>query len=1494
MASSNKIIDYLGRGPIAVRPAKPAVSDASALVFFETTEDGTIYTWDFAAKQWVPWASAGGTYVLPIANSTVLGGVKIDGITTAIGPDGTLRALGTGVSSFNARKGDIALIGDDVVGALAYTPYNGGTNPADFRSGAQVNSAISAALTASLAQNLPQMDGTATIGVATLLAREDHIHPTDTSRYAASNPSNFQNDSQVATAISGALASYVPLSQKGAALGIASLDAAAKIISSQLPAAATGTLNYVSGWNASTNTPTMANGAHVGGSTAPKGNFYAVTVAGTPSIDGIAVWNAGDWIISNGTTWERVVVTTTPYLLLAGGALSLPGTISGIGGLTFTSGDVLGPPSGLLPDLGWGLLDSGGNVGAEFDAAGTMWLASLNAATATLTNATVTLLADPATALGAATRQYVDALRGNTLPIVAGTATAGILQTLARSDHVHPFDPTRAPITSPVFLTSLGFDIETLNVSIEPDIVWSMRDTANGNIVAWLDMLGTFSFASLSAAALSATSISGLVSLAAQTATFSTSATIASETISDVFYPDLIGGVMGANGNLIFGFDAVTGEANAISINAGALKINGAPLNTAVQTAPSDALDVRSAPYNAAIDGVRNHGYVTTSGNLLTIVNFTGTLSLTVVDATTARVDIVGAVWSGWAFQPHHEGKLLYLTAGAYTLLARIKPHGYISGQSVLLDATGLTVTPQTSVSGTIVCPAIDTTKSTTGKALIIEGMGKYQWWQQTPTVARQTDNVTPYGVQTWYTKAIANFTAPNQITITGSFPFNWTNQPCVALWGTDDSAAVLAAGLDAWPLKKRVWFSGDGLCLMPGAIGDNAARPSYSTPPAINPGPLFNGCVWGGDNASVYVLTGGGVRMPHRVSPASAPRYNDARKTVHGRLSFPRCAQIPAGQTINVLFDGDSLSAFNPQGQLAAVMGATRFIAEFIAQNPGKKIAFYNVGVGGATWASIASQQLSYNSNSGNPYKYFTIPKPIAGTVKHFAFWSNINQTGTGPAIVPDCVVMFCNAGNDKMSIDGNCMHAVINQIRNVAHGDTYGPTDFVMQCDHHATMILAYSDGVSGGSALPGQASPTMQEFYNGGLNRTTALNMGFPLIDYQPLQERQAWGFDPTRRAMRQVPKVTVSPTPATPVSLGEECLDFAAGLNMNSVSDAVGWSVAQQIEFQISPHPANRLFLRRGTNGTIWAASSTYGRFVDTTVTCSPASRTITLGAATSYPANVTFRGAWPQIDCVDGSIAFDAGMNGQCVIAATGNYDGLANGRPLQRNHIRMVMDANDAMVDQVAADNADVAIASTLPILIGPNQFIPQDSLAQPDVVIIYPDGTVQNTQVAYGGYISATQATLVDAPVQTLTGQTVSLFVGRMGMKWFDTGITPSGTSNTGYVAFSVIRGEFQIGYIVDPTTAVPQVYAIKTLERFGGAFNPVIFSKAAQPFTLANRYIDDDIPIAASTPAWYQRGIIDTNSDYFQGGTGGHYGSMMQPAVLDTLYAHQNLSVN
>jgi len=88
----------------------------------------------------------------------------------------------------------------------------------------------------------------------------------------------------------------------GVANGIATLDAGGTVPLAQLPAALLGAVHYAGAWNASTNTPALGDGG-VGGA---DGDYRIVSVSGTSSIDGEAEWKAGDWIVNNGTTWEKI------------------------------------------------------------------------------------------------------------------------------------------------------------------------------------------------------------------------------------------------------------------------------------------------------------------------------------------------------------------------------------------------------------------------------------------------------------------------------------------------------------------------------------------------------------------------------------------------------------------------------------------------------------------------------------------------------------------------------------------------------------------------------------------------------------------------------------------------------------------------------------------------------------------------------------------------------------------------------------------------------------------------------------------------------------------------------------------------------------------------------------------------------------------------------------------------------------------------------------
>lgn len=103
------------------------------------------------------------------------------------------------------------------------------------------------------------------------------------------------------TGLAAALAARQDLDQKGEANGYASLGSDGKVPAAQLPASVFGALSYQGTWNASTNSPAIpsANASN-------KGHYYKVSTAGTTSISGINDWEVGDWIVSNGATWDKI------------------------------------------------------------------------------------------------------------------------------------------------------------------------------------------------------------------------------------------------------------------------------------------------------------------------------------------------------------------------------------------------------------------------------------------------------------------------------------------------------------------------------------------------------------------------------------------------------------------------------------------------------------------------------------------------------------------------------------------------------------------------------------------------------------------------------------------------------------------------------------------------------------------------------------------------------------------------------------------------------------------------------------------------------------------------------------------------------------------------------------------------------------------------------------------------------------------------------------
>jgi hypothetical protein len=118
------------------------------------------------------------------------------------------------------------------------------------------------------------------------------------------------------------LDTYQLRSEKGNANGYASLDSLGKVPISQLPSSL---MEYLGTWNASTNTPTLANG------TGDNGDVYLCNVAGTVNFGaGPITFSVGDWVIYNGAIWERssgaVGTVTSVAATITGDSLTISGS----------------------------------------------------------------------------------------------------------------------------------------------------------------------------------------------------------------------------------------------------------------------------------------------------------------------------------------------------------------------------------------------------------------------------------------------------------------------------------------------------------------------------------------------------------------------------------------------------------------------------------------------------------------------------------------------------------------------------------------------------------------------------------------------------------------------------------------------------------------------------------------------------------------------------------------------------------------------------------------------------------------------------------------------------------------------------------------------------------------------------------------------------------------------------------------------------------------
>jgi len=172
--------------------------------------------------------------------------------------------------------------------------------------------------------------------------------------------------------------------------GIATLDSTGRLTTSQIPTSLTGAVVYKGTWNANTNSPTLTNG------TGTQGNEYAVSVGGTVNFGaGNITFNAGDFVIYNGTAWQQIpggsvaaastLTGTTLASNVVSSSLTSVGTLANLTVTNTISGSVSGSAGSVAASNITGVTLASNVTGSSLTSVGTItsgvWNGSIISAT---------------------------------------------------------------------------------------------------------------------------------------------------------------------------------------------------------------------------------------------------------------------------------------------------------------------------------------------------------------------------------------------------------------------------------------------------------------------------------------------------------------------------------------------------------------------------------------------------------------------------------------------------------------------------------------------------------------------------------------------------------------------------------------------------------------------------------------------------------------------------------------------------------------------------------------------------------------------------------------------------------------------------------------------------------------------------------------------------------------------------------------------------------
>lgn len=215
-------------------------------------------------------------------------------------------------------------------------------------------------------------------------------------------------------------------------------------------ASVAGGLSYQGTWNASTNTPTLAS------STGTNGYYYVVSTAGSTNLNGITDWQIGDWLLFNGSTWQKIDQTNSVTSVNGQTGAVVVGSVP-TGG---TAGQVLSKVDSTDYNSQW--ID---NYATQVK------LPVKNATGSTITKGSVVYIsgATGANALISLAKADADSTSATTVGILESTLTTGSQGFVITSGVITGIDTSAATEGDPVWLSGATAGAKVYGIANKPN-----------------------------------------------------------------------------------------------------------------------------------------------------------------------------------------------------------------------------------------------------------------------------------------------------------------------------------------------------------------------------------------------------------------------------------------------------------------------------------------------------------------------------------------------------------------------------------------------------------------------------------------------------------------------------------------------------------------------------------------------------------------------------------------------------------------------------------------------------------------------------------------------------------------------------------------------------------------------------------------------------------------------------------------------------------------